>query len=555
MAFNNNTPDDLSRFSIGEIVDLSGVPTFYDAGSSKWLKSGQATAASNLTATTRANLAAAGTAAAPTVLAQSDLSFSYNSAGMYACFPVERISASNISVVPSSYKGTTSVGVGVATPAGLQSIPTGQTSIRTANTTEGSNAVVASNNTTIFSYTFTSATALSAYYTTNGTTWTAGSVTGLPTFAADSATISVGSRISGASWTVSGHSGFLRRADSPNLAVFWCGARFVVIAPGATNYVCSLSTDGLAWGGDNTTAVLGGAVTRAENIQFYRNGNSCYLNVGGRYRYTTDGGITWAASTFTTDAAPSPSSYYMQYNQTDPAKLVIWTTGGYNGRFTSDSGATWSANRPFPSDNVSGGLAYRGSTLVASNDSLTTFYSTNDGVSWAPSEFPIGTLGATTLVMADANRFYLGFNAQAQLLTSSDGVNWTIRTLSQNFTIQAQSGFSGPGLVSFNSNVVAMIGYSNQTGNSQFFSTTDGGVTWIAGQFTVANTGGSWQGGNVFLTPDAGGVAFQMGANLIAANGPKVLKADLDTGGAFYRTGITAITPIRANSAAYVRVG
>jgi hypothetical protein len=77
MAFNNDALPNLSRFSVGEIVDLSGVPNFYNAGSSTWLRSATATASSNLSASTRANLASAGTAAAPTVLAQSSLSLSY----------------------------------------------------------------------------------------------------------------------------------------------------------------------------------------------------------------------------------------------------------------------------------------------------------------------------------------------------------------------------------------------------------------------------------------------------------------------------------------------
>jgi hypothetical protein len=556
MGRNTTTPNpsSLDRFSIGEIVDLTGVSNFYDAGTSKWIRSATPIAASNLSASTRATLAAAGTASAPTVLAQSTLSRSYASSGLYASYPVQRISASNISVVQANYTATTAVGVGVVTSAGMQVVATGQTSNRTNNAAEGSNAVVASNDTTIFSYCFTNATNLSAYYTTNGTTWTAGSVTGLPTFAADNATIAVASRFSGTSWVNSGHCGFNRRTDSPQLAVFWCGARFLLIGPAAVNQMVSLSTDGLAWGGNNTTAVLGAtAQSRTENIQFYRNGNNCFLNVGSAYRYSTDGGITWAASTFA--AAPSVASYYMQYNQTDPAKLVIWNTGGYPAYYTADSGATWSANRALPSDNVSGGLAYRGSTLVASNDNNTTFYSTNDGVSWTPSSFPIGTLGSKTMVMCDANRFYAGVLGQAQMLTSSDGITWTLLTLSQVFAIQAQSGYMGPAIVSFDSNVVALIGYSNQTGTNQFASTSDGGVTWTMGQFTTDGQSGNWMGGNVFLTPDGGGIAFQMGADTTSFLSPKVFKSDLATGGAFYRTGTTAITPVRTNALSYVRVG
>jgi hypothetical protein len=59
---------------------------------------------------------------------------------------------------------------------------------------------------------------------------------------------------------MSGHAGWRRVAGVKQLAVFWCGARFLLLGPGAVNHVVSLSTDGLAWGGDNTIAVLGATV-------------------------------------------------------------------------------------------------------------------------------------------------------------------------------------------------------------------------------------------------------------------------------------------------------
>ena len=325
MSFNNNSSTDLSRFSVGEIRDLSGVPDFYNAGSSKWLRSGVATASSNLSATTRTNLSNAGTSTAPTVIAQSALSASYRASGFYATYPIARISASSVSVVPALYTSSTAVGVGVMTAAGIQTIATGQTSNRTASVTAGTNAVVASNDTTIFSYCFTSATVLNVAYTTNGTTC-------VPVFGATASTIAHASQIGGNTYTVAGMCGWKRNytAAGGQFAVFWCGARFLVLGPGVatTNYVASLSTNGLAWGGDNTLAVIG-TITEpvASAVQFYRNGNNCYLQVGAsRKRYSTDGGITWAASTFAGSA--DPLDYYLQVNITDPAKLVIYPSPG-----------------------------------------------------------------------------------------------------------------------------------------------------------------------------------------------------------------------------------
>ena len=556
MSFNNNSTTDLSRFSIGEIQDLSGVPTFYNAGSSKWLRSATRTASSNLSATTKTTLASAATATDTTIIMQSALAQSYVNSGYYATYPIERISASSISVIPSSYLNTTAVGVGVMTSAGLQTVATGQTSNRTNSTTLGTNAFVASNNTTIFSYCFTSATALSAYYTTTGTTWTAGAVTGIPVFATDGDTTSHASNISSGR-TLMGQNGVRRNkaAAATQFAVFWCGARFVLLAPAATNYMVSLSTDGLAWGGDNTTAVIG-ATARAKtlDIQFYRNGNNCYLNVGGAYRFTTDGGVTWAACTFV--AAPDPSTYFLQYNQTDPAKLVILVETATTAYYSADSGATWSADRPLPLLSY-GGVAYRGSTVVCSNATNNTQVSTNNGTTWVASTLPIGTLSANMIAYADANRFYLGIYNQAQILTSSDGVTWTIVTTPINFTISYVAWGYGGAIIAFDSNTVVIYGYNGANAGNIFFSTTDGGVTWVAGQFVISTTGGGWTGGNVYLTPDAGGIAICTTAenNLVSPVKAEVFKTDVVAGGAFYRTGVTAITPTKVGAFAYVRVG
>jgi hypothetical protein len=559
MAFLNNPSTDLSRYSIGEIADLSGVADFYNAGSSKWLKSGSSTASSNLTTSTKTNLAAAGTSAAQTVLAQSALSFSYNSFGFVATYPIQRISASSVSVVPSAYNQTTAVGVGVMTSAGLQAVSTGQTSLVASEPTAGVNVAVASNNTKIFSYCFSSATALSVKSTTNGTTWTTETVTGLPTFATDGTTYASASGSQGGSFTVASTMGWKRTQDTgqSNFSVFWCGARFLLLAPGATNFVVSLSTDGFTFGGDNTTAVIGAtARLKGSSVQFYRNGNNCYLSVATAHRFSTDGGVTWADSTFA--AAPNASAFYLQYNQTDPAKLVIIPgTGGTTAYYSADSGATWSASRTLPTSGQNGGLYYKGSTLVISQRSSGLYYvSTDDGVTWTVPTFPIGVLGANVTFFADANRFYAGVAGQPQLLTSSDAVTWTIVTLSQNFGLSTIITPAGNGILPFDSNTVVLLGYNSESGGNQTFFTTNGGVTWTAAQYTSAsNTGGNWNVGNAFVTPDAGGVGFAFGsAGLTSANMTNVLKADITAGGAFYRTGPTAITPIQANSFAYVRV-
>jgi hypothetical protein len=569
MGRNTTTPDpqQLSRFSVGEIQDFSGVPDFYNAGTSKWLRSATPTDSSNLSSAAKTNLASAGTADAQTVLAQSSLSFSTNSSGYVVSMPIQRISGSNVSVVPAYYLGSTAVGVGVITSAGVQTVATGQVSQTTSTGQSGTNGVVASNDTTIFSYTNNAATTVTARSTTNGTTWTAETVTGLPTFdfSTNTRAFASTSQVPGGAYgTVAAPYGWNRNKtfdpvlqNFDNLAVFWCGARFLLVGHGSTNYVVSLSTNGYDFGGDNTAAVLG-TQAKTQNMQFYRNGNNCYLNVGTAYRYSTDGGVTWAACTFA--ASPNPQSYYMQYNQSDPAKLVIRGSRGTDtsAYYSADSGQTWSANRALPTvapNDRDGGLYYRGSTLVTSNASNATHVSTDDGATWTASTFPIGVLSTNTKVFADANRWYLGISDQKQLLTSSDGVSWTIRNLPQNFTLNEYSSGQGIGygIVPFDSDVVVLLGATSSSNQALF--TLDGGVTWTGSRYTVGATKTGWGVGNAFVSPDGGGFGFAAGTDgLTSASNTNVRKADIVAGGAFYQTGTTAITPLRTNALAFVRV-
>jgi len=560
MGRNTTTPNpqSLDRFSIGEIQDLTGVPNLYNAGTSTWAKSATFVDASSISTGTKAILASAATLAAPTVASLSAYNVSLLNRGMFMNYPIQRISASGISVVPALYENSTSaVGVGVMTPAGIQAMLTGQTSNASSDAQTGTVGVVASNNTTIFSYCFTGASTLSAYTTTNGTTWTAGSVTGTPTFVSNTAATKAwaSSAGDGTFATRNGAKGISYGAETSTclFTVVWCGARFLLLGPGATNYVASLSTDGLAFSGDNTTAVIGGSQSRNLGIAFYRNGNNCYLNVGTAFRYSTDGGVTWAASTFAA-ALPATTAFY-KFNKTDPAKIICGTSGTTNAYYSSDSGATWSADRPYPSTPTRG-VAYNGSTVVMA-DGSSMYYSTNNGTTWNNTVYPIGTFSTVGNVCSDAYRFYSGVNGQPQILTSADGITWTISNLPVNYALGPNDYSMGAGSIcSFDSNTVILCGSHEGAGVARQWSTTDGGITWTYALPNNKNASYSAQPmcGDVYVTPDAGGFGFGLG-RVIPSDTQIFSKADTTAGGAFYRTGATAITPVRANAFSYVRVG
>ena len=79
------------------------------------------------------------------------------------------------------------------------------------------------------------------------------------------------------------------------------------------------------------------------------------------------------------------------------------------------------------------------------------------------------------------------------MFTSSDGVNWTLITISQNYQSNQEGVSYGNGIVSFDSNTVVLMGNNSANSINQFISSTDGCVTWTLGQYTSnGNFGGEW---------------------------------------------------------------
>jgi hypothetical protein len=335
-----------------------------------------------------------------------------------------------------------------------------------------------------------------------------------------------------------------------SLATFWCGARVLTLTRSSGGfYLASLSTDGLAFGGDNTVAVLGSAsVGNLVHMNFYRNNNACFLSIGGTvYRQSSDGGVTWSAVTFSALNAENQNNFP---NVTDPARRIMnqgdGTAAAY---YTADSGATWSASRPFPQSSRYG-IVYRGSTVISSyNDGC--FRSVDDGVTYTSILFPAGTNSSVGQVVADENRFYfIPTGGGSQLLTSTDAITWTIRA-----TPGTMSGTGGVVVNQVSSNVVFI---TNNGMNSGFF-TLDGGVTWgFASSSTSGTAGANWTGYFTKATtdgPNGGYLIYGKGNRGDPAFNFFLSSAAVTAGGGFYRTGTTTISPIRSSAISFVRVG
>jgi hypothetical protein len=552
MGRNTNTPDpaSLDRYSVGEITQLVGQSVFYNAGTSKWLKTGSFTLGSNLTSATKTGLAAGSTDAAINTALLSANEDAVQTSIAYCPLPAQRISASSVTVYPGFAYALYTCNILSVTSSGAQPVNVGLTSVAQNTNSAGGNLVVASNNTTIFAYTNTSSSAIGAVSTTDGSTWSSVTLTGLPVFSDISTCRAYGT----SSTSLVTSRGRNTQTNSVGYGVFWCGARFILIINdvGSTYLKTSTSTNGIAWSGDTTVTVLGSATISQTGFTFYRNGNSCILGgfSSAIYRYTTDGGVTWAACP--TISYTYDSTVFQKTNTTTPAKL-FYTKESTTSFFTADTGATWTSRTLPVTATSSSSFAYMGSTLLMAKTSFGVYRSVNDGATFTAVLFPVGTLATEGAVYADAYRFYFVPNSQNQILTSSDGITWTITTVSAGG--QTKNGNNG-GIIAYSSSSVGITGYSSATGNEVMYLTTDGGVTWIP--TTTTSLGGNAQysnAGDAFISPDGlGGGTAVFGGTYGNYNGVVCSKQTFDAGGAYYRSGATAVTPTNTNALVYVRV-
>jgi hypothetical protein len=557
MGRNTNTSDiqPLDNTQLGQLAQIQGQALFYNTGSSKWLRTGSYTAASNLTTAMKANLAAQPDLANAALITANERAIVIGAISPYSPLSAQRISASSVSVFPAQKNNSYGCFILAVTSAGAQIIPLALTSY-VVTSTQGGNVVVASNNTTIFAYTPTSSTAFGSYSTTNGTTWASAALTGLPAFASlpSTATTAYGS---GSQCTISARGRNTQGNSNGSWSVFWCGARFIMVVTDNSLMLTSTSTTGLAWSGDTTTAVLGSALLTSSSISFYRNGNACILGVsnGSTWRYTTDGGVTWAACPTIGGTLVYTVNTYQKVNASTAAKLFYYLndTTSY---WTANTGATWTARTlPFTPDTLTS-AAYMGTTALLSSVTAAagTFRSVDDGATWTPVVFPIGTLTTFGSVFADSSRFYFIPSGQNQILTSSDAITWTITTVTYG-GVQPNSGNGG--IISFSSNSV-LIGGNSSGGSAIFYATTDGGVTWIPSTMDTTGSSTTFAAiGDAFITADGlgGGTAVFGGSNGNgnSINSNVISKQTLDAGAQFYRAG-NSVSPTNASAFQYMRV-
>jgi len=165
---------------------------------------------------------------------------------------------------------------------------------------------------------------------------------------------------------------------------------------------------------------------------------------------------------------------------------------------TSPDGITWTERTP-PVTAEWSGIAFGNNTFVAISSDVTSSITSTDGVNWTvhvhgfASQWNAITFGSGTFVA-------IGSYGSGQVLTSTDGANWSLVT-------GTASGVSWAS-VAFGNGIFVAVGLSGFGGNSQVMSSSDMGATWTSQTPSIISGTRSiiFGDGTFVATSTAGGV-------------------------------------------------
>lgn len=535
------------QYPIGALIDFAGLPAYYNSGSLQWMQTGVSVPAGNLSTKIKTTLRAVGSA---NVVMSDNAALSYaNGNFIYLNGLTPAARTASVCCFPWTTDGSTVAKSLTMDSTGIYSVSTGLLSAQVALSGEGGGTMT-SDGTTIWSWSQNNAASgFLAANSTDGKLWTAATLTGQATFTWTSQTMGPSGN-----YSVAGRLGEVWANTAGNMSIAaYCGARHLLIgANGSGNYLAQRATNGLAWGGDETAAILGSAsLAQGAYGWWNRNGNNFYITVGGAARASADGGVTWAASTNATTA--SVTSLH-RTNASDAARIACATDASTTLKISTNSGSTWtSRTAPLTMASASTSLCGRAAVWgLCDGSSGLAYKSADDGATWSAIATPTGFVSTMQGLYADANRFYLVSAAGNQVATSTDLTTWTVRNIS--------NPVPGTGYASTPENLVAtdtstIMGAG--TGGVILYS-PDGGVTWNWASPTSDTTNDARQA-KYYQANIIGTAAFICGLLGHTTPNPRygynyVYASDVTAGGRLFRPTSAVIAPVRSGALTYARV-
>lgn len=316
-------------------------------------------------------------------------------------------------------------------------------------------------------------------YSTNGTSWSIGSVSidrtwssivyGNGVFLAvslyDGSLGSYAKSYDGITWNVYSYSsGTVYDTGDRAVSVTYKNGRFIT-APnsGQMNYVLYNDTDLT----DTTTWRIKNAFHFISPKVYFQNGMFFATTTSNVQEYSSDG-VTWTYQ----NATPVFSRKYRAYGNGTFVSLP--SSGTFAG--TSPDGITWT-QRTLPISGSWSDLIFANGLFVGVAESSTIAVTSPDGINWTQRTLPVSSTWRT---LAYGNNTYVTIAVNTSIAaTSPDGITWTQRAMP----------ISGAWLsLAFGNGLFLSINYT--TGN---YATSPDGITWTSRNFPSTFTG-TWLG-------------------------------------------------------------
>jgi hypothetical protein len=263
------------------------------------------------------------------------------------------------------------------------------------------------------------------------------------------------------------------------------------------------TTDGTNW---TETTLPSSGIWLDSNHNPASPGRACALRWGGAI-YSTDFGQTWIAATGMGGAAGTVSALA-------PVTSTVWITVGTGTTEyfrSTNNGQTWTVFN-FGSTYNGTAVAGVGAGLAVIVTNSLTYYTTTDGSSFTTRTFPSNPAGITTgfTRIEYVNGLYIVLGAQGgrYIMTSPDGVNWTVRDVGLGVTTGNMRDISfGNGLwvivCDITNRYYTSTDLVNWTARLMPANRRWGGIAYINDQW-VAIVDGDTAGGNIKATSTDG---------------------------------------------------